>query len=272
MIGSSHAAVANYLDDVARMLSDLDPAERAEVLAGLREHLDAVIDPDAATDDDIHRVLTDLGPPDAIAREALASTQTSTAPRATITAAPQPRVPLSQRPWLPSLVVVLLTVALGLSMLVLFAGAAFISVTTSSAPIDFATPTPTPSPGGDGFHAPEVEDFTPLEDERASMWSRFAGATLGAVLFSLPLWGAAAVLLLASPLFTAAVRALGTLLVPISVSAVVAGAGLTQLLGGSGAPPWSLLITGPAVVALTVLTVRAILRTGHPRVVSSRQA
>lgn len=263
MIAGSHAAVANYLDDVARMLTDLDPAERAEVLAGLREHLDGALDPDGATDDDIHRVLTDLGPPDAVAREALAGTETQAAPRTTTTAHPPPHVPLSGRPWVPSVTVALLTIALGLSMLALFAGAAFVSVTTSSQPMDFAPPAPTPAPGGDGFHAPELEDFAPLEEERTSMWPGIAGASLGAALFSLPLWGSAAVLLLVSPLFTTRIRALGTLLVPLSVLVVVGGAGLAGSLISSDAQPWSLLVTGPAVVALTVLTMRAILRSGR---------
>ncbi len=68
----SHSAtrIGGYLDDLARMLADLDPADRDEVLAGVREHLDATLadhpDDHAAVD----AALLRLGPPERIAAEA----------------------------------------------------------------------------------------------------------------------------------------------------------------------------------------------------------
>ncbi len=65
--------VSSYLDDLARMLTDLDPADRDEVLAGVREHLDATLaehpDDPAAVD----AALLRLGPPERIAAEARAA-------------------------------------------------------------------------------------------------------------------------------------------------------------------------------------------------------
>ncbi|HYN67227.1 MAG TPA: hypothetical protein VES93_10090 [Ornithinibacter sp.] len=42
-MNSSDTRVQTYLDDLARMLSDVEPGERDEVLAGIREHLDATL-------------------------------------------------------------------------------------------------------------------------------------------------------------------------------------------------------------------------------------
>ncbi|MGL5818806.1 MAG: HAAS signaling domain-containing protein [Phycicoccus sp.] len=68
--------VGSYLDDLARMLADIEPATRDDVLAGVREHLDAVIaendgDPRAVDD-----ALLRLGPPDRVAAEARADRPT----------------------------------------------------------------------------------------------------------------------------------------------------------------------------------------------------
>lgn len=62
----------SYLDDLARMLGDLDPNERDEVLAGVREHLDATLaeHPDDPTA--LDAALGRLGPPERIAAEARA--------------------------------------------------------------------------------------------------------------------------------------------------------------------------------------------------------
>ena len=65
--------VRSYLDDLARMLSDLAPGDRDEVLAGVREHLDASLegadDEERATAEALHR----LGPPQDVAAEARAA-------------------------------------------------------------------------------------------------------------------------------------------------------------------------------------------------------
>lgn len=77
--------VAAYLDDVARMLASIDPVDRAEILAGLREHIDAALDDERAgvagsandsdeahvSDEQVRRVLAELGPPEQVAAAAL---------------------------------------------------------------------------------------------------------------------------------------------------------------------------------------------------------
>lgn len=72
-MNNSDTRVSSYLDDLARMLADLDPADRDEVLAGVREHLDATLaehpDEPAAVD----AALLRLGPPERIAAEARAA-------------------------------------------------------------------------------------------------------------------------------------------------------------------------------------------------------
>lgn len=71
MMTTEHPLWISYEQDLRRLLVDLDPAERAEVLAGVREHLHASLAgrPQASTAD-IQAVLTDLGPPEAVAQEA----------------------------------------------------------------------------------------------------------------------------------------------------------------------------------------------------------
>lgn len=67
----THTAAA-YLDDLARMLSDVEPGARDEVLAGVREHLEATL---AEHPDDPHALdaaLLRLGPPERVAAAARA--------------------------------------------------------------------------------------------------------------------------------------------------------------------------------------------------------
>jgi len=88
-VNSSDTRVATYLDDLARMLSDLDPGERDEVLAGIREHLDAQIGSGDGGDAAVQAALLRLGPPERVAAEARAGQSASPAPQ---TAAPVARV------------------------------------------------------------------------------------------------------------------------------------------------------------------------------------
>lgn len=106
---------AAYLDDLARMLADLDPDERADVLDGVRDHVDAALgsldrDPSAA---DVDRVLAELGSPGDVAREALAGR----APRITPPAAP-PRPALSHA-WVPPTAVGLIFLGAALGVFIL---------------------------------------------------------------------------------------------------------------------------------------------------------
>ena len=69
-MNSSDTRVQTYLDDLARMLSDLDPGERDDVLAGIREHLDAEIGSGDGGDAAVQAALLRLGPPEEVAAEA----------------------------------------------------------------------------------------------------------------------------------------------------------------------------------------------------------
>ncbi len=87
-MNSSDTRVSSYLDDLARMLTDLDPADRDEVLAGVREHLDATLaehpDDPAAVD----AALLRLGPPEQVAAQARADLAPTAHPSATAPALP----------------------------------------------------------------------------------------------------------------------------------------------------------------------------------------
>jgi len=65
---------ARYQDDLARLLAALEPVERAEVLDGVREHIDAALAEvgHAPTDADVDRILGELGSPGMVAEAALA--------------------------------------------------------------------------------------------------------------------------------------------------------------------------------------------------------
>ncbi|MHB1064877.1 MAG: HAAS signaling domain-containing protein [Georgenia sp.] len=66
-------SIAAYLDDLARMLTGADPVLRAEVLGGVREHIDAALAgrTGGGTSEDVDAVLLELGPPERIAAAAL---------------------------------------------------------------------------------------------------------------------------------------------------------------------------------------------------------
>lgn len=87
-MNSSDTRVSGYLDDLARMLGDLDPADRDEVLAGVREHLDATLaehpDDPAAVD----AALLRLGPPEQVASQARADLAPASPPPAASPARP----------------------------------------------------------------------------------------------------------------------------------------------------------------------------------------
>lgn len=61
--------VEAYLDDLDRALAGIDPAERADVVASIREHVDASLS-EEPTPQDVQDVLRRLGPVERIAREA----------------------------------------------------------------------------------------------------------------------------------------------------------------------------------------------------------
>lgn len=68
--------VDRYLDDLARMLTALPPAERADALGSVREHVDDALGDlgRPATDDDVTAILGRLGTPADVASALLADT------------------------------------------------------------------------------------------------------------------------------------------------------------------------------------------------------
>jgi uncharacterized membrane protein len=68
---TSHPLAAAYLRDLELLLHGLDPGARAEVLAGVREHLSDALGPDA-DGNQVQAALSELGSPQSIADEAYA--------------------------------------------------------------------------------------------------------------------------------------------------------------------------------------------------------
>jgi uncharacterized membrane protein len=83
--------VERYLRELSAALSAMPDAERADVVAGIREHIDASL-PNQPTDADIERVLGGLGDPLAIAAEAGGGPQASV----------EPNIPMLRRSWVPA--------------------------------------------------------------------------------------------------------------------------------------------------------------------------
>jgi uncharacterized membrane protein len=117
-----HPLVASYLDELGRLLVGIDPAERAEVLEGVREHLDSTLEGTAHTEADVRAALAELGPAQDVADEAYASRPGAGPPAAS--------VPFSSRAWLPAVVAGLEAAAV---LVVVAAAGTSASVTTSTA-------------------------------------------------------------------------------------------------------------------------------------------
>jgi hypothetical protein len=104
---TTHPLVAAYLTELEQLLAGIDPAERAEVLSGVREHVEVSLPTGgAASDEEVRAVLTELGPPQAVADEAYAGLPAASQP-----SPPQSR-PALERAWVPAAVAILLSLAL----------------------------------------------------------------------------------------------------------------------------------------------------------------
>lgn len=88
-MNSSDTRIETYLNDLARMLPDLDPAERDDMLAGIREHLDAARTERPDDPRALYAVLLRLGPPEQVA--AAAREGAAPSPDIPDTAPPPPR-------------------------------------------------------------------------------------------------------------------------------------------------------------------------------------
>lgn len=189
---TTHPLVESYLRDLEGLLQGIDAGERAEVLAGVREHLDGAL-PAGAGDDQVRSALAELGSPQAIADEAYASE-----PRP-----PAGRGPMS-RPWVPLTVGILL--GLALLGIVLAAGSLAAYSTSETVGMDAA--------------GNEITD----EDLQFSGVGP-AGAVM-ALMFTWIFWLPATVLAVASPLWTGRQKVALALLGPGSAAVLV---GLPEL-------------------------------------------
>ncbi len=122
----AHPLVGRYLTDLDRLLAHLPPGDRAEMLAGVSEHIEASL-PQSPGDEEVRRVLGELGPPQAVADEAYAG---APGPRF----APPP-MPTKSRHWMPVVACVLMVLAVLLMLLVfgLSPGSSSSTVTTLDA-------------------------------------------------------------------------------------------------------------------------------------------
>lgn len=104
---ATHPLVEAYLRDLEALLTGLGPGERAEVLSGVREHIeDALVGGPQPGAREVQTVLAELGPPEAVADEAYAGLPAASPP-----APPQRRRTL-ERGWVPAAVAVLSSLAL----------------------------------------------------------------------------------------------------------------------------------------------------------------
>jgi len=191
---TQHPLVSQYLDDLSRMLHHLPPGDRAEVLAGVREHIEAgLAERRATTVGDVSAVLAELGPPEDVARAAYESGHGPGLPTNPYAVAPplpaQPvRLPISDRRWVPVVVAILQAIAMLLAMIVALGTAA---VMTSSS--------------SDGV---ETVDYAVGSGLMVAM---------GGILTALPLWIAVVLLAGNSTLWTGRQKLAHILLLPVGV-------------------------------------------------------
>ncbi|WP_448073798.1 HAAS signaling domain-containing protein [Georgenia yuyongxinii] len=217
--------VAAYLDDLGRMLGPVDPGLRADVLGGVREHIEAVLGARPWRPAEVEQVLLELGPPEAVAAAALederrdgpgvastgagwpgptwpAADGVPQAPGARAARAPAPAL---ARTWVPPTVGLLLLVVAALYLVVLAAAVAFSAATTTAeVPADLS---------GGGFHGPADEDFASPSPLRPASYD-----VVWSMLVPLPVagvpWLVAMILLAGSPLWSIRQKWAGAALLP----------------------------------------------------------
>ena len=181
-----HPLAEHYLGELGRLLQGIEPADRAEVLEGVREHLDASLEGTAGTDADVRAALDELGPPQAVADEAYAGRPQLVAPRS---------VPATSRVWLP----VVVTATAALTQMVLLAVMGTTSGVSSS--------TSTTSTSAGQSTSVTVTDFDGT-----------IGAGLASFVAALPFWLVLLVLVALTSLWTPREKAALLALMPVSVA------------------------------------------------------
>ena len=111
---TQHPLVARYLDDLDALLQGIEPVERAEVVEGVREHIEASLDGTDRSDANVIAVLNEIGPATVVAEEAYTGRSSTRWPPA-----PQRRPPVTSRKWLPATVAGFEAVLLLVAMLMI---------------------------------------------------------------------------------------------------------------------------------------------------------
>lgn len=91
-----------YLDALSQRLAPADPADRLEIITGIREHIAARLAEGGSTPADVQRVLTELGSPDAVADQALPTTAPAQAATPAPPVPPTPPTPRATQPSQPT--------------------------------------------------------------------------------------------------------------------------------------------------------------------------
>ncbi|MFD1506123.1 hypothetical protein FE374_18035 [Georgenia yuyongxinii] len=257
--------VAAYLDDLGRMLRPVEPTLRAEVLGGVREHIEAVLGARPWDSDEVEQVLLELGAPEEVASAALEDGRrdrvdagwpeaawSADGPRPAHPGAPQVDhvpPPALARAWVPPTIGLLLLVTAGLYVLVLGAIVSF-SAVTSSVEV-------TADVSGGGLAGPTAQEF----EEAANPLLPTSYDLAWSVLVPLPLvaapWLVAMILLAGSPLWSVRQKWVGAAVVPGLVLANgVAIAVATFVPSGAGRAALLVGLAVAAAVAAVVVIVR----------------
>lgn len=176
-----HQLIANYLDELSALLAGIDPAERAEVVEGVREHIDSALEGTDVTEADLRVALAEVGPAQAVADEAYAGRQQPAPPAA--------RAPITSHVWLPVVTAALEGVAV---LLVLMSAAVAASgvMTTSSSTSSSSSGQVSRSVAGGG---PSVATATTVS-ESSFDGSRAVVGALGGFFVAFPFWLVLAIL------------------------------------------------------------------------------
>ncbi len=180
-----HPLADHYLGELGRLLQGIEPADRAEVLEGVREHIHASLEGTAGADADVQAALDELGPPQVVAEEAYAGRPQVVGPRP---------VPVTSRVWLPLVV----TAVAALTQMVMLAVISMAAVVTTSSS----------STGS------SVEGATTTVTDSAFLGT--LGAGLISFVVSLPFWLVLLVLVAVTALWTAREKAALLALTPVS--------------------------------------------------------
>lgn len=182
-----HPLAASYLAELERLLAGIDPAERHETLAGVREHIEAATGGDHS-DDAVRAALAELGSPQAVADEAYAG-RTDHGPRSTKARG----VRTTERSWLPIVVALLQALAL-LIIVMLVGGASAVSESSTSSSTAAGV----------------------VQESVTKHWSGSIGIALVAFVVACFAWVPAALLASLSPLWTPRERRVQVALVPVA--------------------------------------------------------